>query len=57
MPGNVMLNEHIDIKKNSKNGHVCPWKFAQISILQVDFLEILNISRIQNKNFGIIFDP
>ena len=30
---------------------------AKISILQVDFLEILNISRIRNENFDRIFDP
>ena len=49
-------NESIDAKKPLKNGHVCPSIKAQISILQVDFLEILNISRTQNENFDNFFD-
>ncbi len=53
----LMSNEHIGIKKSSKNGHVWPVKFAQISILQVDFLEILKNSRTRNENFDQFFDP
>ena len=52
-----MSNEHIDSKKSSKNGHVCPWKFPKNSILQVDLLEIFKNSRTRNENFDIFFDP
>ena len=56
-PGRVMSNKHIDSKKSSKKGHVCPWKFPQNSILQVDLLKILKNSRSRNENFDIFFDP
>ena len=32
-------------------------KMSKISILQVNFLEILNISRTRNENFDKFFDP
>ena len=53
----LMSNEQIGIKKSLKNGHVWPVNCAQISILQVDFLEILNNSRTRNENSDIFFDP
>ena len=53
----LMSNEQIDIKKSSKNGHVWAWKLPQILTLQVDFLEILNISRSRNENYDQFFDP
>ena len=53
----LMSNEQIDIKKSLKNGHVWPVNCAKISILQVDFLEILNNSRTRNENFDKFFDP
>ena len=57
MRSKLMSNKQIGIKKSSKNGHVWPVKFAQISILQVDFLEILKNSRTRNENFDKFFDP
>ena len=57
MPNSHMPNESIGAKKPPKNGHVCPSHWAQISILQVDFLEILNNSRTRNENFDQFFDP
>ena len=57
MRNSHMPNESIGVKKPQKNGHVCPSHCAQIWILQVDFLEILNISRIRNENFDKFFDP
>ena len=52
-----MSKEQIGIKKRLKNNHVWPVNFAQVSILQVDFLEILNNSRTRNENFDNFFDP
>ena len=57
MRNSHMPNESIGAKKPPKNGHVCPSHWAQISILQVDFLEILNNSRTRNENFDEFFDP
>ena len=57
LPGRVMSDEHIDSKKSSENGHVCPWKFPKNSILQVDVLKILKNSRTRNENFDLFFDP
>ena len=57
MRNSHMPNESIGAKKPPKNGHVCPSHWAQISILQVDFLEILKNSRTRNENFDQFFDP
>ena len=57
MRNSHMPNESIGAKKPPKNGHVIPSHWAQISILQVDFLEILNNSRTRNENFDQFFDP
>ena len=57
MRNSSISNEFIDAEKPLKNGHVWPVYCPQISILQVDFLEIMNISRTRNENFDKFFDP
>ena len=57
MHNSSIPNESIGAKKPLKNDHVCPSHCPQISTLQVDFLEILNISRSRNENFDKFFDP
>ena len=52
-----MSNKQIGIKKKFKNGHVCARKLPKISILQVDFLDILKNTRTLNESSDIFFGP
>ena len=45
------------VPKTSQKPLTCVRHIRRISIFQVDFLKISNISRTQNENFDKFFDP